>query len=171
MRKFNCLLISVFLLSAVYCFADETKDRLGIKGEKILYSFRIYHSEKIISIVETARKTLEYRFGKPGAVELVYPAVYKKDETVFTLRWYMRPGLGGTNMGMTRLRFEFFNNGYKYRVYFDDYDEDNSQQSGIEIYNPQGKQVADLKGYDVIGSLLVLMDDHRVNTVLMPGGE
>ncbi len=83
---------------------------------------------KIVSICMTEGDNstpshLTYRFGRPGAVELVYPASGASWSEKFTYRRYTRPGT-------TYLKLEFTNNGYNYEV-LEGYDENEGQYTGL----------------------------------------
>lgn len=104
-----------------HCAADE----------EVVFSCRLQKSAKIVSLcasknllAKPANGQLTYRFGKPGAVELVFPKQAAGSPQQFTFFHYFRAGLDETEVS-------FVNNGYSYRLFAHD-EEQSSERSVAE---------------------------------------
>jgi len=83
-----------------------------VAGEKTWLNAVVATSGKIVSLCGSqaaAAGWLQYRFGKPGDAELVYPENRNGSLAAFTLRRYTRPQT-------TYLKLEFTNKGYTYAI-------------------------------------------------------
>ena len=108
-----------------HCAADEMQ----------AFNCRIQNSEKILSLcasadLHTANSYLQYRFGKPGNIELHFPAQRAGSLQQFTYSHYLR-----YQVDYTSLSFRNGNTGYRV---FDDYNgEDNQGEDNPGAENPE----------------------------------
>ncbi len=111
---------------ASHCAADE----------EVVFSCRLQKSAKLVSLCASKNLLnkpqdgrLTYRFGKPGAVELVFPQQTAASPQQFLLFHYFRPGLDTTEVS-------FANNGFSYALYQHFEAESggrNMQESGVRV--------------------------------------
>jgi len=91
---------------------------LCAKGEKVVFSCAVRRSGKVVSLCSSPElsKTngyLQYRFGRPGQVELEFPKERSESRTLFKYSHYFRAQVDSTEISFTV-------NGYTYAV-FDEY--------------------------------------------------
>ena len=89
-------------------------------GETVWFNAALDGSSKTVSICGSSKLDggdawLQYRFGRPGRVELAFPEKPAGNMSAFTYRRYTRPGT-------TYLKLDFKNGGYTYAILegFDD---------------------------------------------------
>jgi hypothetical protein len=107
-------------------------------SESVLFSCKIKGSTKVLSLCgskELSKDTgyLQYRFGRPGAVELRFPEEKKNSQTQFLYYHYFRAQVDRTYVS-------FKNGGYKYSIN-DDYEGDvkpASHDRGLSLENESG---------------------------------
>jgi len=83
-------------------------------GETSWFNAAVEGTGKMVSIcgsasLDAAGAWLDYRFGKPGNVELQFPGDHANSLSAFTIRRYTRPGT-------TYLKLDFTNGGYTYAI-------------------------------------------------------
>lgn len=90
-----------------HCTADE----------EVVFSCRLQKSAKVVSLcaskdllAKPENGRLTYRFGKPGAVELVFPKQVAGSTQQFLFFHFFRPGLDETEVS-------FINSGFSYSLY------------------------------------------------------
>jgi hypothetical protein len=101
--------------------------------EQVFFSCRVTGSSKLTSLcgaksLDARRGYLQYRFGKPGAIELQFPRDRANTQRVFRYAHYFRAHVD-------RNELTFDNNGYRY-VVFDYYDADIKpavRESGVRV--------------------------------------
>jgi hypothetical protein len=86
-------------------------------GERVVLSASVENSDKIASICSSTRLDdrhgyLQYRFGRPGKVELQFPSSRKNTQKAFTYSRYTRPLV-------TYLTLAFSAGGYRYSIHQD----------------------------------------------------
>nr|WP_294868045.1 hypothetical protein [uncultured Pseudogulbenkiania sp.] len=86
-------------------------------NETVAFSCVLKKPKKIVSICTSRRLTestgyVQYRFGLPGKIELVFPGKRDGSQDRFVYSRYTRPMV-------TRISLSFKNNGYDYEVYSD----------------------------------------------------
>lgn len=125
-----------FILIALCIFKPllaEASDTLCNKGEKDL--FLCFSNQKTVSFcmakLDDNTVELEYRYGRVGSVEMIYPL---KDGDSFSLSTNPMPG------GLAS-RIHFLNGGYEYIIY--DY-QSNNPSSGL-LVRKQGKVLKQIK--------------------------
>lgn len=116
----------VHAAASSHCAADE----------EVVFSCRLQKSAKVVSLCASknflaAPKTgrLTYRFGRPGAVELVFPKQTAGSSEQFLLFHYFRPDLDTTEVS-------FVNNDFSYAIYkhFEaESGERSVQESGVRV--------------------------------------
>ena len=94
--------------------ADQFPGTLCTGEDWVVFSGTSKTSGKIVSICmaegdDTTPGHLTYRYGKPGAVEMIYPAAEQRPADAFTLRVY-------TRSRTTYVKFEFHKAGYEYAI-------------------------------------------------------
>ena len=88
------------------------------KSEKVVFSCAVRRLGKMVSLCSSpelrkAEGYLQYRFGRPGQVELEFPKERSQSRTLFKYRHYFRSQVDSTEISFTV-------NGYAYAV-FDEY--------------------------------------------------
>lgn len=108
-------------------------------NEKTWLNAAVGKSGKIVSICGSDAAEagwLQYRFGRPGDAELVYPENKNGSLAAFTLRRYTRPQT-------TYLKLEFTNNGYTYAI-LEGFDGSASPRESADLRvkrNSDGKEI------------------------------
>ena len=92
-------------------------DSLCDTGERVLFSASVKGSNKLVSIcssrqVDKRQGYLQYRFGRPGQVELEFPSSRQDTQKAFAYTRYTRPLV-------TLLTVKFTTNGYSYSIHQD----------------------------------------------------
>jgi len=111
------------------------------KGEKIVFSCQLKRPAKIVSLCSSPvltkdRGYLQYRFGLPGKIELVFPEQRDHSQQSFQYKHYFR-----YQVDMTQISFT--SGSYTYSV-FDDYNGEEKpakSQQGVAVTPPEGKDV------------------------------
>lgn len=154
----------LFLLSCSFSWAQQ----LTLKNEVCVFSFQTKAGKTVALSKEKKGAYLVYRFGKPGNVELEYPA--KKDGDSwkrFQYNTYSRGG-GKENAGMEIYNVMFENNGFRYVLFESYHAETDAFEVGIYVHNLTtnksvripgliASQKGDLSGFRYNG--LLEMDD------------
>jgi hypothetical protein len=126
--------------------------------EQVIFSCDLSGSGKYVSLCGSKKLTreegyLQYRFGRPGAVELEFPKDKDSTKKQFTYDHYFRALVDRTNIS-------FENGGYTYTV-FDDYEGDvkpETREAGVKIERSgketsmrcKGRAMANYQGLDEI---------------------
>lgn len=121
MFRLNAVLI-LSLASATTALAGEAaaiSRSLCRAGEQIIFSCSVAKAAKLVSLcgsqkLDNRRGYLQYRFGKPGAVELQFPEERANTQLAFRYAHYFRAQVDRTEV-------TFNNNGYRYVIF--DYSE------------------------------------------------
>jgi YD repeat-containing protein len=95
-------------------------------GERVLFSAFVEGSTKLVSVcsskvLDDRRGYLQYRFGRPGKIELQFPSGTRNTQKAFTYTRYTRPLV-------TYLTLTFTTNKFRYSIHQDD-DSETSQAS------------------------------------------
>jgi hypothetical protein len=157
------------LFSGLFAFRGSTASGAEVKPinlsntlcraeEQNFFTCIVTGSAKVISLcgsksLDARRGYLQYRFGKPGAVELQYPRDRANTQRVFRYAHYIRAQVD-------RAEITFDNEGYSY-VIFDYYEGDikpSVRESGVRIrrHGPNTKETeltCDGKPTSKLGSL------------------
>lgn len=108
-------------------------------GEKAWLNASVAATGKIVSVCGSSAAEagwLQYRYGRPGDAELVYPENQNGSLAAFTLRRYTRPQT-------TYLKLEFTNDGYTYAI-LEGFDGSASPRQSADLRvkrNSDGKEV------------------------------
>jgi hypothetical protein len=97
--------------------ANTAADSLCSAGERIVFSAFVQGSNKLASICTSSRLDerqgyLQYRFGRPGRVELQFPSSKQHTQKAFTYTRYTRPLV-------TYLTLTFRTRDYRYSIHQD----------------------------------------------------
>lgn len=132
---FVCLLVMAL-------FSDKPQPgSLCNADEKIIFSCTIKENAKLVSLCSSRELTpdrgyLQYRFGRPGKIELEFPKSREKTQPAFKYSHYFR-----AQVDLTEISFTSGN--YEYSI-FDDYNgEERPARSvqGIKVTSPNGREV------------------------------
>lgn len=135
MFKFASLVILALLL-----VGPQQQRSLCTSDEKIVFNCTLKNS-KIVSLcssreISKDRGYLQYRFGKPGSIELEFPKERDTYQQVFTYTHYFRAQVDLTEISFT-------SEGHHYSI-FDDYNgEERLARSvqGLKVTPPKRKEV------------------------------
>jgi len=114
----------VAILTLPFTFAQSDHVPLIDSGEKVVISFAIEDSDKVLTVATANDGSyIVYRFGKENAIELEYPANFDDSDTddsnswdKFTHKYHVRD-VGDNGLALEMSYLEFRNYGYTYRVY------------------------------------------------------
>ncbi len=109
--------------------------------EQVLFDCAIKGKQKRISVcargdLASDKGELQYRFGKPGAIELTYPEQAQGSIHHFTYSSYLRAG-GPENAGLDLFSLLFRNGSFQYEVFSEYSAEDETNHYGVRIHGPQ----------------------------------
>ncbi|MBA3765555.1 MAG: hypothetical protein H0W99_00945 [Acidobacteria bacterium] len=141
---------------------------LCARDEKTIWSCETAN-RKIVSIcgskqLDKQRGYLQYRFGRPGHVELEYPQARQNTQTAFAYFRYTRPLV--TYLG---LRFKI--NGYDYEVYDNSNEEEQGgSEAGVTV-TPAGStaKTIDYRCRKPVVHHLIDLEEVVPNTEMTPG--
>ena len=108
-------------------------------SERVLFSALVKGSDKLVSICSSPRIDkqqgyLQYRFGRPGQVELEFPSSRQDTQKAFAYTRYTRPLV-------TYLTVKFTTNGYSYSIHQDFNDEiKRAEKDAYVVVAPVGKE-------------------------------
>ncbi len=109
--------------------------------EKIIFSCTIKENAKTVSLCSSRELTkergyLQYRFGRPGKIELEFPKSREKTQQSFKYSHYFRAQVDLTEISFT-------SNNYQYSVFSDYNGEERPARSvqGVTVTAPDGKEV------------------------------
>ena len=142
---------------------------LCARDEKIIWSCETA-TRKIVSIcgsrqLDKQRGYLQYRFGRPGRVELEYPQRRENTQTAFAYFRYTRPLV--TYLG---LRFKI--NEYDYEIYDNSNEEERGgSEAGVTV-TPAGNaaKTVDYRCRKPVVHHLIELEEVVPNTEMTPGG-
>jgi hypothetical protein len=125
-------LVAVCILGSVGWPGASPAGTLCHPDEQIVFNCTV-QSGKTVSLCRSPELTqhqgvLQYRFGRPGAVELQFPPPSEATPARFRYAHYFRAHVDRTTVGFTH-------NGYTYTL-FDDYEGDTTpvvHQQGVEV--------------------------------------
>lgn len=133
-------------------------------GETAWFSAAVEGSEKTVSIcgsasLEGSGAWIDYRFGKPGQIELQFPPKPSGSLDVFTVRRY-------TRFRTTYLKLEFDNGGYNYAILeFHEVDADPEYSATLRVRrNSDGNDVASFKLIPQSEPLNIMRLENHVRT-------
>ncbi len=166
-KKTYFIILIIFVLA--FCCSDAFLQNpytpLINKNEKVLFSFKVEKSEKIITIaINTGNPDyIVYRFGLKGKIELEFPLNKENSWKEFTYSYYLRGG-GAGNLGMDLNYLTFANGDYTYTIYTEYYSEDEITKVGIKIKNNISNKEFNINGdpKSIVGSLIDLRNDKRI---------
>lgn len=159
------ILITIFfLLMEVATFA-QNKTNYGVllnPGEKVLYSFTLPASHKLVMIcTQKNDKYLVYRFGTTNKTELQYPTVLNAASwKLFHYDGYSRGGAGNSPEELHSLSFKNNNVSYQITDNWDGYD--NRHDAGIIIIANEKKTRITGVPSTIKGTLASLADDEKL---------
>jgi hypothetical protein len=127
----------VLIICCATATAVQTPSLCGA-SEAVIFSCRIKGSTKIVSLCGSKQLTkdtgyLQYRFGRPGAVELTFPEEKLNSQAQFLYNHYFRSLVDRTEVS-------FKNSSYTYSIY-DSYESDEKpakRYRGVIIENGSG---------------------------------
>ncbi|RRS03368.1 hypothetical protein EIP75_15565 [Aquabacterium soli] len=129
-RTFDCArrtLTSAALASLMLCAsAQGSQPSLCQTGETVWFSCRVGPA-KTVSLCGT-RETLQYRFGTPQHLELMYPATASTGYTAF--RWAHH-----ARFQADRMQVSFNNRGVDYILF--DHTENGQREAGLDVASKQ----------------------------------
>ncbi|MBA3804422.1 MAG: hypothetical protein H0X14_01740 [Acidobacteria bacterium] len=142
---------------------------LCARDEKIIWSCET-DNRKTVSIcgskqLDKQRGYLQYRFGRPGHVELEYPQQRQNTQTAFAYFRYTRPRV--TYLG---LRFKL--NEYDYEIYDNSNEEERAgSEAGVTV-TPAGNtaKTVDYRCRKPVVHHLIDLEEVVSNTEMTPGG-
>jgi hypothetical protein len=114
-------------------------DSLCDASERVLFSALVKGSNKVVSIcssrkIDKQQGYLQYRFGRPGQVELEFPSSRQDTQKSFAYTRYTRPLV-------TYLTVKFTSNGYSYSIHHDFNDEIKpAENEAYLVVAPAGKE-------------------------------
>lgn len=88
-------------------------------------------SDRFISVCGNSLNGLQYRFGKPGMIELAFPQNFAGGAASFLYAHYSRSQVERTELS-------FISHGFSYSVF--DYIEGKSRRGGVRTISPSGKE-------------------------------
>ncbi len=96
---------------------ETSKATLCNEKERVIFSAAVQGSEKLVSIcgsrqLDSRRGYLQYRFGRPGQIEMEFPRTRENTQPQFSYTRYTRPRV-------TYLTLKFETNGYRYSIHQD----------------------------------------------------
>lgn len=129
--------ISPDITSSVGAETLAAKSHCG-KTERVIFSCPLRRSSKVLSLCSSAKLTktegyIQYRFGKPGRVELEYPKQRARSQDAFSYNHYFR-----AQVDLTEISFSV--DGYSYTV-FDSYNGEEKpaiSEAGVTVTPPAG---------------------------------
>jgi hypothetical protein len=131
------IVVAVVAICCATASAVQTPSHCG-PSEAIIFSCRIKGSTKIVSLCASKQLSkeagyLQYRFGRPGAVELTFPEEKRNSQAQFLFNHYFRAQVDETQV-------IFKNGAYTYSIY-DDYAGDikpPEKRRGVMVENESG---------------------------------
>lgn len=133
---------------------------LCASGERVVWSCKTERERKLASIcsskdLDRSHGYVQYRFGRPGQVELEFPGERAGSQALFKYSRYTRPLV-------TRLKLEFVHNGFTYTISDDSNDEEKPSRRDTTItVTPSGADARETTlrcRLPVTGSLMKLED-------------
>lgn len=149
---------------------ELTHSPLIIENEKVLLSFQVSKSKKIMTLALSSNpEYIVYRFGSIDKIELEFPKDKNNSWSQFTYSYYFRGG-GPGNAGLDLNYLIFCNGDYTYTVYQEYSAEDDEQKVGIRIKNKKGEEF-EIEGNSasIIGSLTDLRFNDRIRIKELEG--
>lgn len=153
------IIAGIVLLTAV----KPSTESLAQKNEKIILSFSIQNSQKIMTLSATTSQPgyIVYRFGTKNNIEIEYPPEKTSSWDKFTYDHYLRAG--GPENEMLDLNYvSFTNKEFTYTI-FEEYS-NNAESIGIRVKNTKTGKETTINGdrRTKIGSLITLRDEDRI---------
>ena len=133
-------------------------------GETTWFNATVDGASKQVSIcgsasLEGGSAWLQYRFGKPGDIDLQYPKNHAGSMSAFTIRRYTRPRT-------TYLKLDFVNGGYTYAI-LEGFGADEDPQSTATLRvtrNSDGAEAASLDLAMTTEPLNIMQFEYKVRT-------
>ena len=133
---------------------------LCARDEQTIWSCEIAGSRKTASIcgspqLDAGRGYVQYRFGRPGRVELEFPRQRQNTQSAFTYKRYTRPLV-------TSLAIKFTIDRYTYKIYDESNDEERPgrRAARISVVPPgEGSKPSDLSCRKPIAGTLMSLED------------
>ncbi|MFW5837743.1 MAG: hypothetical protein ACOCVM_07020 [Desulfovibrionaceae bacterium] len=136
-------ILTLLVASVAVCAATAHAGDVGhcLSGEKTIFTCQIKGKTKVVSVCASQdlgpdSGYVQYRFGKPGAIEMTYPANKAGSSQAFRVSTYTRAGTSYNSLS-------FKNKGVEYVVY-DDYVSEGGQEefaSGVKVILPDKREV------------------------------
>lgn len=131
---------------------DAPVPSLCSPGEEVIFTCPMQQSGKLLSVCASPKFSwLQYRFGRPGKVELAYPKSKSGSVQAFSFWQFVQPNV--TYVGLS-----FVNRNTRYEV-FDEWgsgDGGHFMTQGVRVFQPSGKETQLLCGQPFISRLLDL---------------
>jgi hypothetical protein len=166
MKKINIsLLFFILIIPIILCNSKGYDNNLCLSNEKILISFQMINSKKILSVCLSKSNPdyIIYRFGTKENIELEFPDDLSNSWNFFVYSYYLRGG-GEENEGLDLNYLKFKTTKFEYQIYQEYYSQDNKTDIGIRIKNINTQKEWDLKGNisTLKGSLIDLRDNDKI---------
>ena len=147
MKKILSILLFLLLIPIVLCMSQNYDNNLCSSNEKILISFQIINSKKILSVCTSILEPgyIVYRFGTKENIELKFPGDLENSWNLFVYSYYFRGGRD-ENEGLDLNYLKFKTSKFEYQIYEEYTSQDNKKIIGIKIKNINTKKEWDLKG-------------------------
>jgi len=124
--------VSLILLSSAVPALAKTPSHCS-PSERIIYSCQIKDSAKVVSLCASKQLNsqsgyLQYRFGRPGRVELEFPKERQNSQEQFRYAHYFR-------FQVDRTELSFKNNGFEYVLYdyHDGEEKPSKSENGVRV--------------------------------------
>ena len=167
MKKNIILILFIIFIPITLCNSQSYDNNLCLKNEKILISFQMLTSKKILSICisKSEPSYIVYRFGTKENIELEFPKDLENSWKLFIYSYYFRGG-GAENEGMDLNYLKFKTSKFEYEIYEEYSALENKEIIGIKIKNINTKKEWDLKGdiSTLKGSLVDLKFNDKIQT-------
>lgn len=129
------------LALAVSALPAKAGASLCRKGEQVFFNCQVAASSRLISVcgskdLSAEQGRLQYRFGRPGKIELFYPEKPAGGQKKFLWSLYMR-------YRVSYAALSFSNGGFRYTVYDDFNGEDDEEGEGQSSSGVRVEKLAD----------------------------
>jgi hypothetical protein len=133
----SVVVVFVIIVCCAAASAVQTPSHCGA-SEAVIFSCRIKGSTKILSLCGSKQLSkdagyLQYRFGRPGAVELTFPEEKRNSQAQFLYNHYLRAQVDETQV-------TFKNGAFTYSIYdrYDGEEKPAKRYQGVSVENERG---------------------------------